>query len=91
MNPLLQSTLPGKRNSESFLRLLTPTQALGCRADLVILCHLDSESWNLTNEIIVNLNPPIAQAGSVHVARGSDLIHLIYLVFVMIHFFYFFL
>ncbi|MBO58359.1 MAG: hypothetical protein CMA77_05125 [Euryarchaeota archaeon] len=39
---------------------------------------LDSESWNLTNEIIVNLNPPIAQAGSVQVARGSDLIHLIY-------------
>ena len=39
---------------------------------------LDSESWNLTNEIIVNLNPPIGQIGSVQVARGADLVHLLY-------------
>ena len=50
------STLPGKRNSESFLRLLTPTQALGCRADLVILCHLDSESWNTSPSSIPGLS-----------------------------------
>ena len=39
---------------------------------------LDSESWNLTKEVIVDLEPPIGQIGSVQVARGSEWIHLIY-------------
>ena len=39
-------TISGSRAADAMLRLLTPTEALGCHADLVILTHLDSESWN---------------------------------------------
>ena len=39
-------TLSGNRPADSMLRILTPIEALGCHADLVILTHLDSESWN---------------------------------------------
>ncbi len=39
-------TLSGSRSADSMLRILTPVEALGCHADLVILTHLDSESWN---------------------------------------------
>ena len=38
-------TISGSRAADAMLRLLTPTEALGCHADLVILAHLDSKSW----------------------------------------------
>ena len=39
--------LPGSTLPDSIVRLLTPEAALGCRADLVILTHLDVNSWDL--------------------------------------------
>ncbi|MDP7312657.1 MAG: hypothetical protein QF831_04400, partial [Candidatus Thalassarchaeaceae archaeon] len=39
---------------------------------------LDDESWNLTEEVIPDLTPPVGQIGSVQVAQGEELVHLIY-------------
>jgi hypothetical protein len=39
--------LPGSTIPDPLVRLLTPEEALGCRADLVILTHLDADSWDL--------------------------------------------
>ena len=39
---------------------------------------LDSESWQLTREVIPVIEPPAGMAGSVQVARGSDWTHMTY-------------
>jgi subtilisin family serine protease len=39
---------------------------------------LDSESWQLTREVIPVIEPPVGMAGSVQVARGSDWTHMTY-------------
>ncbi len=50
------SSLSGKQVASSKLKLLTPDEALGCHADLVILTHLDSESWNTSPPSIPGLS-----------------------------------
>ena len=45
---------------------------------LSAISPLDDESWELTEEIIPNLMTPIGQIGSVQVAHGEELVHLIY-------------
>ena len=52
-------TLAGTGISESGLRLLSPADALGCTADLVILTHLDSESWSTSPPTIPGLSENI--------------------------------
>jgi subtilisin family serine protease len=37
---------------------------------------LDSDSWNLTEDVIPILEPPIGQVGSVNVAQGDDWTHI---------------
>ena len=39
---------------------------------------LDSESWNLTEDIVSDLEPPINREGSVKVAHGDDWTHITY-------------
>ncbi|HIA40030.1 MAG TPA: hypothetical protein EYN88_04010, partial [Candidatus Poseidoniales archaeon] len=43
-----ESSLPEKR-SESAVELLTPSSALGCKADLVIICGLSSDEWSVSS------------------------------------------
>jgi len=50
------SSLSGKQVASSKLKLLTPDEALGCSADLVMLTHLDSESWNTSPPSISGLS-----------------------------------
>jgi hypothetical protein len=50
------SSLSGKQVASSKLKLLTPDEALGCHAELVILTHLDSESWNTSPPSIPGLS-----------------------------------
>ena len=45
---------------------------------LAAISPLDDESWNLTEEVIPDLKPPLGQIGSVQVAQGEELTHLIY-------------
>jgi len=39
---------------------------------------LDSESWNLTEDIVADLEPPTNREGSVKVAHGDDWTHITY-------------
>ena len=39
---------------------------------------LDSESWQLTREVVPVIEPPVGMAGSVQVARGADWTHMTY-------------
>jgi len=50
------SSLAGKQVTSSKLKLLKPDEALGCHAELVILTHLDSESWNTSPSSIPGLS-----------------------------------
>jgi hypothetical protein len=53
------TTLEGTKIADSKLRLLTPTDALGCHADLVIITNLDSESWNTSPASIPGLSEAV--------------------------------
>ena len=47
--------LPGTTMPDSMVRLLTPEEALGCTAELVILTHLDADSWDLRSPSVPGL------------------------------------
>lgn len=49
------TTLSGTKSGESSIRLLTPREALGASAELVILTHLDTESWSTSPSTIPGL------------------------------------
>ena len=48
-------TFPAITQDDVRVRILTPTDALGCSADLIILTHLDTGSWDLRSESIPGL------------------------------------
>ena len=48
-------TFPASDGDDDRVRLLTPSDALGCSADLIILTHLDTGSWDLRPESIPGL------------------------------------
>jgi hypothetical protein len=45
-------SLPNPRIEDALLRVLTPSQALGCDADLLILCGTSATAWPVSSPIV---------------------------------------